>query len=34
MAEIIRYLKEQKGVIVYYLEEFPSPDNTGAEEQE
>lgn len=32
MAEVIRYLKEQKGVIIYYREEFPSPDATGAEE--
>jgi hypothetical protein len=34
MAEVIRYLKEQKGVIIYYREEFPSPDATGAEEEE
>lgn len=34
MAEIIRYLKEQKGVIVYYREEFPSPTDTGAEKEE
>jgi hypothetical protein len=34
MSEVVRYLKEQKGVIVYYREEFPSPDSTGAEEQE
>jgi len=34
MAEVIRYLKEQKGVIVYYREEFPSPDATGAEQEE
>ena len=34
MGEIIRYLKEQKGVIIYYREEFPSPDSTGAKEQE
>jgi len=34
MGEIIRYLKEQKGVIVYYREEFPSPEETGVEELE
>lgn len=34
MGEVIRYLKEQKGVIIYYREEFPSPDATGAEEEE
>ncbi len=34
MSEVVRYLKEQKGVIIYYREEFPSPDSTGAEEQE
>lgn len=34
MAEVIRYLKEQKGVIIYYREEFPSPDETGAEIEE
>jgi len=34
MAEVIRYLKEQKGVIIYYREEFPSPDETGAETPE
>lgn len=32
MGEIIRYLKEQKGVIVYYREEFPSPDAVSVEE--
>lgn len=34
MAEVIRYLKEQKGVIIYYREEFPSPEATGTEEEE
>lgn len=34
MGEVIRYLKEQKGVIIYYREEFPSPDDTGEKEQE
>ncbi len=34
MGEVIRYLKEQKGVIIYYREEFPSPDETGAEIEE
>jgi len=34
MAEVIRYLKEQKGVIIYYREEFPSPDETGSEEED
>lgn len=34
MGEVIRYLKEQKGVIIYYREEFPSPDATGAEVEE
>jgi len=34
MAEVIRYVKEQKGVIIYYREEFPSPDATGAEIEE
>ena len=34
MAEVIRYLKEQKGVIIYYREEFPSPDETGEEIEE
>ena len=26
MGEITRYIKEQKGVIIYYREEFPSPN--------
>lgn len=26
MSEIIRYLKEQKNVIIYYRESFPSPE--------
>ena len=26
MAEVIRYLKEQKNVIIYYREVFPSPE--------
>ena len=26
MGEIIRYLKEQKNVIIYYRESFPSPE--------
>lgn len=26
MAEVIRYLKEQKGVILYYRETFPAPE--------
>jgi len=34
MAEVIRYLKEQKGVIIYYRDEFPSPDDTGEETPE
>lgn len=33
MAEIIRYLKEQKGVIVYYREEFPSPEISDEESE-
>lgn len=26
MGEVIRYLKEQKNVIIYYRESFPSPE--------
>lgn len=26
MAEVIRYLKEQKGVIIYYRQTFPTPE--------
>ena len=31
MGEITRYLKEQKGIIIYYREEFPSPEVSADE---
>jgi hypothetical protein len=31
MGEIIRYLKEQKNVIIYYREAFPTPANATEE---
>ena len=31
MAEVIRYLKEQKGVILYYRETFPTPEGVVEE---